>query len=486
MEFYNTNIPNNLIYSELGSIYGNKVQAEMGKAIKLYEVYEQGADFTVVDNPRRGIHGSRTKYRIISTLIDKQARFLFSNGIDANVEIINENENITVEQGAIYQRFLNKVLEKNNFVDLLLKSSRDAFIGKRVACLINFNEISGITINFLSALEFFHDIDIETNELVKIIAYYQIEDAIEKNKQRFYKKKLWLEDGVCLVDECIYDGGGRIVEIIQENYNTGLDFIPAYVVVNDGLSNDPHGASEVERLMGLESEFSELKNNNKDSLNHNMKPIVYMLDIKTTAEDGITPIELPKSQDGVWAVISDRTTNDNVKGSLGTIETSTAYFTPLNETMNDIKKLMYESLEIPLISADEQKVTSGKALTALYYGLTVRMNEKMVAWRPCIKFICESIIKGGLMYPEISHENLTPNLDFRVDVDNYYALPSDDEEEQQLDIMKVNAQLMSKQTFLIKWGNHTPESAKQELERIKEEDALLTDSYLDYERAIDE
>ena len=67
-------------------------------------------------------------------------------------------------------------------------------------------------------------------------------------KQRIWRQKYELRDGRCYLTEGLYDGTGRTISETHSDENTGLDFIPVYVIINDGLTGDMTGKSDVERL----------------------------------------------------------------------------------------------------------------------------------------------------------------------------------------------------------------------------------------------
>ena len=50
-----------------------------------------------------------------------------------------------------------------------------------------------------------------------------------------------------------------------------------------------------------------------------------------------------------------------------------------------------------------------------------------------------------------------------------------------LDLQKVNAQAMSRKTFIKKWANVTDDIAEEELKQIQLEKQMLEDSYSQFE-----
>lgn len=70
----------------------------------------------------------------------------------------------------------------------------------------------------------------------------------------------------------MYDGTGRTISETYSDENTGLDFIPVYVIINDGLTGDMTGKSDVERLWDNQDDYNRLKSDDRDALKFNMFP----------------------------------------------------------------------------------------------------------------------------------------------------------------------------------------------------------------------
>ena len=151
-----TQIPYTVFATELSGSLKNDFNAEINEIMGYYQAYEKGAEFSP-----EGTNGdyvpSDTRYRKIKDLIDKEARFLFSIPptftVNPNATGISEQER---EANTQLNSFLIAVLNKIQFNSDLVKSAKDCFIGKRVACMLNFNETEGISATFLNATEFLY------------------------------------------------------------------------------------------------------------------------------------------------------------------------------------------------------------------------------------------------------------------------------------------------------------------------------------------
>lgn len=475
-------VPRSMIQAEIDGLYGQRVLRELAEIIKYYEVYEKGADF----HPE-GSNGDYipTDLRIkqAASLINKEARFLFSKKPDLWIDPVYNPNDVTAAQAikdavSVMQAYVDKVLEKTRFFGKLIKAAKDCFIGKRVALFVNFNEdTQKISISFAPSLEFVYEVDgDDIDVLTKIVCFYTMYDSMTKTEQRIYKKKYWMENGLCWIEEGVYDGTGTLLDEITPARATKFTYIPAVVIRNDGLTGDLDGVSEVRELMNYEAWNSRLNSADIDAERKGMNAVKYTVDMSPEATKGLS-----SAPGAFWDLSSDQNT-EQASPQVGMLESSMGYSSALNTTLNRLKSAAYSTLDIPDTSPDALQgiVTSGKALKALYWGLIVRCDEKMQEWRPALEQLVRILIDGAHLYPRAaagySNEKI-PDILYDVRVDNQYSLPEDEAEEKQIDISEVQAQTMSKKSYMKKWRNLTDEEADQELKQIALERQLLEDSF---------
>lgn len=469
--FTNTWIPRNLIIEELSGIYGNKILQEMGEIITYYDAYEHGAEFHVIAG--KNYEPPELRYCKIKTLIDKEARFLFSRYPDFRLTPVNgvaDNEKLDP-----YRQLIEAVFDDNSFKADLAKAAKDCFIGKRIAIICSFNEV-GIQVNFIPSLEFVYELD-EYGKLSKIVTFYSLDnDSNNKDEQRLYRKKYWMENGACWFEEGIYDGSGNLVEEIVGASKTKFEHIPAVVILNGGLTGDTEGESDVAQLMGYESMYSELSNYDIDSGLHSMNPIRYTVDMSPDSTK-----DLSLASGAYWDLNSDQTQLNGGKGIVGMMESSMNYSDALTSTLDRIEELMYTQLEIPNITMDTLRgvASSGKTLKGIYWGLIVRCDEKMNAWKPALQSIVQFVIEGAKLYPESRVKYIDTELvdvDYEVEVENQYPLPEDEAEEKSVDLLEIQADVMSRKSYLKKWRNLTDEEADEEIAQIAKEKQLMEEA----------
>lgn len=479
-------IPTSLISEEISGIYGSALLSNIQKILGYYEIYDKGAGFTA-EGTNGDYIASDLRFKQAASLVNKEARFLFSKRPDIWVTVPYDKEKATEQQreeikqkNSIFQAYIDTVFDKTRFFAKLLKAAKDCFIGGRVAYFINFNEETGkVHIDFTPAMEFIYDTDPEDSiVLTKIICFYTTVDSQNKTNQRIYKKKYWMQDGVCWIFEALYDGTGALVEEITPERATQFTYIPAGVIVNDGLTGDTEGQSEIANLASNESYYSKLANADMDSERKGMNPIRWARDMDPNSTKGLST-----GPGAFWDLATDQNAITVGTGEVGVLETTMNYTNALTTTLNRIRSNMYDQAEVPDVSAEALKgvVSSGKTLQAIYWPLIVRCDEKMHEWRPALRHIVETLLDGARLYPGAAapylDDNDLPDDKVQIEVDNQYPIPTDEAEEKQVDLAEVNAQTMSKASYMKKWRGLTDAEAVQELAQIAHERQLLEDSF---------
>lgn len=456
----------------------SNILAEMQEISLFYEVYEKGADFTV-EGDKGDYKPADLRFKTARTLVDKQARFMFSRTPDFLIDVAEEDGSQI--DNTILQNLVSKVMEANRVSKKLLQASKDCFIGKRVAVILNFND-SGISVKFASSLEFLYEVDpTNIDKITKIVVLSTLNTAKQQKAQRIYKKKYWLKNNICMVEEAIYDGLGALVEQVIKPTKTLFTYIPAAVIINDGLTGDLEGESEIGQLMDSESWHSKLSNGDMDAERKGMNPVKYAVDMSPESTKNLS-----SSAGSFWDLQTDQNAAESASSKVGVLESSMGYSAALTSTLDRIKNAMHEQVDVPNIVDAQAQLSSGKALKAIYWGLLVRCDEKMISWRPILEFICRAIIDGALLYPNsaiIYVEDTIPDVVFTVAVDNQYPLPEDEIEGKQMDLSEVAAQTMSRKTYMRKWRGLTDEEADSELEQIALERQILEDSFAGMEGA---
>lgn len=416
-----------------------------------YLDYKKGAEF-YTEGSSGDYRPSDIRFKIAKTLIDKEARFMFSQTPDVFIQSVDTGQT-AMKQVERYQILIDKVLKdkKNNFSRTLLQSAKDCFIGKRVACLVDFSEEDGIQIHFYNSLQFYYETEYGSDRLTKFISFENVNQT-KSTQQRLYLVNRYEElNGTVYMSSILYNGLGVVQETVIPEQAIQLDYIPAVVIVNDGTLEDKRGVSEIENLTEYESGYSRLGNGDIDSERKGMNPIRYTVDMNSQ-----TTKNLSSGAGAYWDLKSEQNQN-NVSPMVGTLAPSMNHTEPVKVTLDRLKTTMYNEIDMPNISEETMAgtITSGKALKALYYPLQVRCDEKLKTWKPAIEFIAEAIIDLAVLNKAdvVSYYVLTglDEVQYNIEVMENYALAEDEEEEKNSDLAEIAANARSRKSYIKKW-----------------------------------
>lgn len=474
-------IPYFILNKELEQGFYENTVAEFARIKEYYKVYEKGADFATEGSSGDYVP-SQIRYKLTRTLIDKEARFMFGETPDFVVnDMGDESENEQLKkQIELRQTIIDKVFgsEGNNISKMLLQAAKDCFIAKRVACMVDMNEEDGIRVVFFKSLQFIFETDYDNpNKLIKFVSFVNVRKSSKLAETRILTKRYALEmvgnEEKCFVQELIYDGRGNLIEEVLPYSETEYAYIPVVVITNGGLIGNTLGESEVEELQDSESGYSKLANADIDSERKGMNPIRYTVDMNPE-----TTKSLPSGAGAYWDLVHDMNI-DNPSPQVGTLAPDMNHTEPVKTTLERLKNSMYSELDIPNIDLDTMTgtITSGKALKAIYWPLTIRCNEKLKTWIPALKLIMKAVLDGALLYPNITrekylNESLTP-IEFECNIEINYPLPEDEQEEKTLDLQEVDYKTMSRKSYMKKWRQLTDKEVDEELEQIAYEVNLI-------------
>lgn len=474
-------IPYGLINEEVSG-YTNDVLAELTQICGYYKVYKEGAKF-ITEGSNGDYVPSNLPYKMAASLINKEARFLFADAPDITITTKGDLGKASEEaknQITVMSDLVKTILDANKFEQQLIKAARDCFIGKRVACLVNFNEEDGVTVTFLPSTQFLYEMNIGNTKLTKFVAFIIVKDSITLSEKRIFKKKYELEhkpDGIDVVylEEQLYDGAGRLLEDVTARQEIMLDKIPAIVILNDGLTGDDDGESEIEILKDYESWYSKLSNADIDSERKSMNQIKYTIDMDSNSTKGLST-----APGAFWDLGSDQNL-DHPSPSVGTINPDTSYSTALQSSLDRIKSTGYDQVDMPDINLQTMSgaITSGKALKAIYWPLIIRCKEKMKTWGPQLEAMVSIIIDGSIVYPNCIKrytDDFLVSVAYEVDVDQNIPIPDDEVEEKNVDLAEVTAQVMSRKSYMKKWRQLTDDEVSEELEQIAIERQILEEA----------
>lgn len=473
-------IPYALISAEGGDATKD-ILAEITEICKFYTQYKRGVKFSI-----EGTNGdyvpATLKYKMAASLINKEARFLFAESPDITIESKGDIGKVSQESKdglTVLNDLVKTILEKNNFEDALLKAAKDCFIGKRVAGLVNFNEEDGVSVMFLQSTQFLYETKPGNNSIItKFVCFTVIRESMTLSSKRIFKKKYELVDGTVFLEETLYDGAGKLLEVVTDRQAVLIPMIPAVVIINDGLTGEISGESEIELLKDFEYWYSKMSNGDIDAERKNMNPIRYTVDMEQQSTKNLS-----SSAGSFWDLQSDQNL-DKPNPQVGVLESSMAYNESLKTSLDRIKTTGYEQIDMPNITLESMQgaITSGKSLKAIYWPLIVRCKEKMKTWGPQLRTLVDIIIKGSLVYPncveQYTDDNIAP-VAYEIKITPNTPLPEDELEEKNIDLSEVDAKVMSRKSYMQKWRALTDDQVQEELEQIALERQMIEDSTFD-------
>lgn len=473
-------IPYALINAEIGGSAKDTLD-ELTQICRYYKVYKNGAKFAV-----EGTNGdyvpAQLKYKMAASLINKEARFLFAEPPDITIEPKGDVGKVTEDAKkalTTINNLIKTILDENNFEEILLKAAKDCFIGKRVAGLINFNEDDGVTVSFLPSTQFIYETKIGNPKvLTKFVCFDIVKDSITMSEKRIFKKKFELVDDVVYLEEVLYDGAGKQLEVVTEYQETLIPIIPASIFINDGLTGEVTGESEVDLLQDYESWYSKLSNADTDAERKSMNPTKYMVDMESNSTKNLST-----AAGALWDLGSDQNL-DKPNPMIGLLEPGMNYSQALKTSLDRIQTMGYNQVDMPNITLESMQgaITSGKALKSIYWPLIVRCKEKMKMWGPQLRRMVDIIIKGSMVYPGCITKYLSDVLvpvDYEIKIEQNNPLPEDEQEEKQMDLSEVGSGTMSRKTYMKKWRGLTDDEADEELEQMARERQILEDFSFD-------
>ena len=471
-------IPYALINAEVSGAAKDTLD-ELTQICQYYKVYKKGASFTV-----EGTNGdyipAKLKYKMAASLINKEARFLFAEPPDITVEPKGDLGKVSQEAKdalTVLNDLVKTILDENKFEEALIKGAKDCFIGKRIAGLVNFNEEDGVTVTFLPSTQFIYETRIGNNNVItKFVAFIIVKDSITLSEKRIFKKKFVLEDdGKVWLEEVLYDGAGGEIEVVTEYQETLMPMIPVSIFINDGLTSENDGESEIDLLKDYEEWYSKLSNADIDAERKSMNPTKYTVDMESNSTKNLST-----AAGAFWDLGSDQNL-DKPAPQVGLLEPGMNYSDALKTSLDRIKTVGYEQIDMPNITLESMQgaITSGKSLKAIYWPLIVRCKEKMKMWGPQLRNLVDIIIQGAMVYPNCVKrytDDMIVPVAYEITVTQNTPLPEDEIEERNMDLAEVESKTMSRKAYMKKWRNLTDDEVQEELEQIALERQMIEDS----------
>lgn len=426
-------------------------------------------------------------------LLNKQGRFMTS--VPPTLVLSSYDDNVNRDSIDTKRACIEHMLRDTKFWNKFGKAFMDCTIGKRVLlCMLADVDQLGvptgeIKFRFYTMPEFIYEYDEnDVDVLRKVEIAYQDKSTIGKiqRDQRWHKWTYEMrDDGYCWATYKIVDGANitafttvtnnvsdnedddtlQAVELKQE-WNTGLEELPCKVILNDGLTGDIRGHSDVKDLMDMAMDYNKTMSDYRDALRFKMFEQPVFTDVKSSSLKNIkiAPNKIIDLKSD--PTLGDGTGNNSV-AKFGTLSSTFSFQAAADSYLTQLKKDMYELMEQPMPEA-LLNIPSAKALKMVYYDLITRCEEKWRTWDEVLIWVVHMFeVYGsfGLFKEVLGSETLT--LETTTAWTHNYPIPDDDESVRTIAIQEVEANVRSHKSYIEEYGNS--EDADAEFERIMEE-----------------
>lgn len=457
----------------LNGLYGDNLE-KVTQINKWYDIYEGKQLWET--NTELDYEPTKKVTNYIKKLIDTKARFMFGKEPFFDVKAVNKDDKdstVYADEAQEKEDLLIKILKANKFHSKLLKAKKDCSIGGRVAIKLWGHRDKGLKIIFSPAQEFFpiYNID-DVDVLEKVTFLYSLNNEDSPMEQRFKKQSWEMANGKCILNEGIYDGNGEIIEVIEVDKNTGLDFIPIIIIQNGGLTGETEGISDVQQLWDEQDTYNRLKSDDMDSLKFNMFPqrVATDTDENSLKNMTIAPGALVDLQTDIAQA------NQGRQAKLEITESHFSYSEKYIDTINRTKNDMFDLMDVPNVSLEQLKglMTSGKSMRALYWGLINVTEEAGTEWDVALNEMIEFIFKMVEVYNLYGAKKVAA-YETTLDIIRTYPIEEDTNEEKRMDLEEVIAEVRSKASYISKWNINDDEM--EMLYQIQLEKQILEDSF---------
>lgn len=505
---------------------------ELKEVKKFYEFYEGFNNFQENINwgqyweTPEGLDYEPTKEirNLTQKLINKQSRFMLGKAPTITMHPFDADNKTLKESAETKASYFNMILDRTNFWSNCGKAFTDACIGKRVLMVCQALPGKDISIQFYTMPEFMYEVDPNNPEILKQVQIvyqdertkgkksvgeqiwhwytYRMQTAKEASGERedFNMDVNNQPERTCWCEYKMTDGeekqlfynskdnnyatvvnmDGEQEEILLEAkkaWDTGLSQLPCYVIINEGLTGDRRGTSDLKQIMCIQNNLNKTISDFRDALRFKMfeQPVVIDASSKSIEALKIAPNALiDLKTDSALSV----TGSNSKQAKVGTMASSFTFKDAAAYYLDGAKKEMYETFDQPLPDKI-QEAPSGKAMQMLFYDLQSRCNRKWQDWSPAIRwlvrFLEECFEKVSQLEPEAEEKFKNAfKLKTSTKVEPNYTIPSDEDEKRQTSIAEVLANVKSHKEHISEFGNVEDEDAEwnlivQELGQIDEQ-----------------
>jgi hypothetical protein len=403
--------------------------------------------------------------------LKKQARWMF--GVEPTIKFKPDNKD-DKDKCEQLRKFIEDILDDNNFWPTSKKAFLEATIKKRVLLRVEANPNSPLVIKYETIENFYYK---EQNGKLLYVVFFE-EDEENVNKETDLEKIYYLHTYYYKFTE----SGEKQAWYKKETYqntelqegltidvDTGFSNISCWLIKNGGELNDSFGESDVEELMDNQTEYNKTISDYRDALRFQMFGAESIIDgnIDDVSKLTIAPnaVHAIRTRDEL-AEGGKQATMQRLEYNMGN---STAIEAYLNRAESDMDFIM----DMPRL-ADLNNIPSAKAMGYLYNDLIGRCEEKWNDWTPAFIGLFNFIKEVALIcYPGIYKKEWN-ELKYTTLFEHNYPLPSDEEGKKELAMKEVDAGVRSHKSYIKDFTD--TENAEDEWKEIIDEKAQIVNT----------
>ncbi|AJE12678.1 phage portal protein [Clostridium botulinum] len=413
----------------------------------------------------------------VKPLLKKQARWMFGK---KPTLIFKADDLKDKEQCEELRKFIEDVLEYNNFWNNTRKAFLEATIKKRVLLRAEANPKEPVTIKYESIENFFYK---EKNgRMLKAIFFEEDEMNVykeDKDKLYYLHTYYYKVDGDTRALQAWYRKETYKNTDLQKeltiDQDTGFSTIPCWLIRNGGELNNTFSESDITDLRDAQNQYNKRISDFADALRFQMFGSESIIDGNEDDVNRLTiapnAVHAIKTRDEALAE-GKQATIQRQEYNIGSSEAMNAY---LDRADSDMK----ETLDMPKIS-DLNNIPSAKAMIYLYNDLIARCEEKWNDWEPVFKDLIKYVIEVSKHCYCGCFKEKWRALKYTTIFMHNYPLPSDEEDKKKLALDEVEKNARSIRNYMKEFSNEEDiEKALREVidevERLNE--ARMADSF---------
>lgn len=407
----------------------------------------------------------------VKPLLKKQARWMF--GVEPTIKFNPDNKD-DKDACEELRKFIEDILDNNNFWPTTKQAFLEATIKKRVLLRVEANPNSPLVIKYESIEDFYYK---EKNGKLLYVTFFEEDDenVLKENDSEkiyylhtYYYKFTQNNEPQAWYKKEIYFNT-ELQEDLTKEFDTGFSTIPCWLIKNGGELNDSFGESDVEELMDTQIQYNKTISDFRDALKFQMFGAEAVIDgdendvNKFTVAPGA--LHAVKTRDdlvnsGKQAMVQ------RLEYNMGNSAAIEAYLDRAESDMNFV-------MDMPRMK-ELSNIPSGKAMEYLYNDLIARCEEKWNDWTPAFIGMFNFIKEVALVCYSGIYKEEWNKLKYSTLFEHNYPLPSDEEGKKNLAMSEVSAGVRSHQSYIKDFTDaENPEDAWNE---ILQEKAQLTNA----------